>query len=193
MRHDVFYIWNSLFFVSMKTLEEKIKNNIRVVENFPQTGISFKDFSYIFQSPELSEEIIQKLAINAKGKVDVVCGIESRGFLLGFPLALALKVPFVMMRKKGKLPPPVVSETYQLEYGEATLEIVKNQIQPGQRVLIHDDVLATGGTARAASNLIEKIGAKPVQYNFLIQLNFLKGLKNLKSNVEVISLVEFQS
>lgn len=188
----MFIIFGKVTFY-MGVLEEKIKNHIRVIEDFPQPGISFKDFSGIFQNSELSNEVIQSLASHAKGKVDLVCGIESRGFLFGFPLALALDVPFVMMRKKGKLPPPTVSETYQLEYGEATLEIIENQIQLGQRVLIHDDVLATGGTARAASNLIEKVGAKPVQYSFLIQLNFLQGLKNLKSDVEVISLLEFQS
>ncbi|WP_260377518.1 adenine phosphoribosyltransferase [Candidatus Ornithobacterium hominis] len=186
----MFIIFGKVTF-HMGVLEEKIKNHIRVIEDFPQPGISFKDFSGILQNSELSNEVIQSLASHARGKVDLVCGIESRGFLFGFPLALALDVPFVMMRKKGKLPPPTVSETYQLEYGEATLEIIENQIQLGQRVLIHDDVLATGGTARAASNLIERVGAKPVQYNFLIQLNFLQGLKNLKSDVEVISLLEF--
>lgn len=177
----------------MKNLTQEIKDHIRVIENFPQEGISFKDFSLIFQNPKLSASIVEELANQAKGKVDVVCGIESRGFILGFPIAMKLNVPFVMIRKKGKLPPPVVRETYKLEYGEATIEIVESQIKPGQRVLIHDDILATGGTAIAATNLVKKIGGIPTQYSFLGELSFLKGSENLDNDIELISLVKYDS
>lgn len=174
-------------------LKNQIESHIRVIENFPEDGISFKDFSQVFQNPNLSKTIIKNLADQARGKVDVVCGIESRGFILGFPLALELGVPFVMIRKKGKLPPPVISASYKLEYGEATLEIVENQIAKNARVLIHDDVLATGGTAAACNKLVEAVGAKTVQYSFLIELGFLNGRENLGTESEIYSIINYKS
>ncbi|MDO5656004.1 MAG: adenine phosphoribosyltransferase [Flavobacteriaceae bacterium] len=174
-------------------LQQKLDSHIRIIEDFPQKGISFKDFSGIFQNPGLSREIISEFASHFDGKVDLVCGIESRGFIFGFPLALELNVPFVMVRKKGKLPPPVVSATYQLEYGEATLEIVEGQIPKDARVLIHDDVLATGGTAAACSQLVKAVGAKPLYYSFLIELEFLNGRSNISNTSEIFSLISYSS
>lgn len=173
------------------SLKKKIESHIRIIENFPEQGISFKDFSAVFQNPELSKEIIQSFADHVRGKVDIVCGIESRGFIFGFPIALALDVPFVMVRKKGKLPPPIISATYKLEYGEATLEIVDGQIPKGARVLIHDDVLATGGTAAACSELVKAVGAIPASFSFLIALDFLEGESKIASEAEVFSLLNY--
>ena len=172
-------------------LVENIQNHIRIVEDFPQEGISFKDFSQIFQNPKLSQEIIKAFAHEVRGKVDVVCGIESRGFIFGFPIALELGIPFVMVRKKGKLPPPVVAASYQLEYGEAVLEIVENQIPKGSRVLIHDDVLATGGTAMACSELVKKVGCQVAYFSFLIELNFLNGREKLNDTENIHSLISY--
>ena len=171
-------------------LAKEVESFIRVVEDFPEKGISFKDFSGVFQNPEISKKVINYFAEQAKGKVDVVCGIESRGFILGFPIALALDVPFVMIRKKGKLPPPTVEATYDLEYGSATLELVEGQIEKGARVLIHDDVLATGGTAMACAELVKKVGATPAQFNFLIELEFLKGREKLK-DTEIVTILNY--
>lgn len=167
-------------------LQERIAQEMRIVTDFPKPGISFKDFSGLFQNPELSQEVIKTLASEMQGKVDVVCGIESRGFILGFPLALELNVPFVLVRKKGKLPPPVMSVDYALEYGHASLEMVEDHIQKGDRVLIHDDVLATGGTAAACAELVQKMGGEVVQFNFLIELEFLNGRQKLNSPIQVL-------
>lgn len=175
------------------SLQQKIESHIRIVQDFPQKGISFKDFSEVFQNPQLSKEIIHTFAAHVRGKVDVVCGIESRGFIFGFPLALELNLPFVMVRKKGKLPPPVVSASYQLEYGEATLEMVQGQIPAGSRVLIHDDVLATGGTAAACGELVKAVGAIPKFYSFLIELDFLNGREKIDIDSEVYSLLNYTS
>lgn len=174
-------------------LIQKIESQMRVVEDFPAKGISFKDFSPIFQNPELSNEIIKHIADRVRGKVDIVCGIESRGFIFGFPLALELNLPFVMVRKQGKLPPPVVSVSYDLEYGSSCLEIVENQIPKGARVLIHDDVLATGGTAAATAELIKRVNAIPAYFSFLIELNFLHGRDKLNIDTDIHALISYNS
>ena len=140
----------------------------------------------------LYEEVIADLANFSRGKVDVVCGIESRGYLFGIAIAVALEVPFVLIRKKGKLPPPFVSEKYDLEYGTAEIEMKTGQLKPGQRVLIHDDLLATGGTTEAAAKLVEKQGAKASQFSFLIGLKDLNGEKKLEQfNAEVYSILNY--
>lgn len=143
----------------VQRLEETIEN----IPDFPKPGIQFKDITPIFLDPKLYEEVIADLANFSRGKVDAVCGIESRGYLFGIAIAVALEVPFILIRKKGKLPPPFISEKYDLEYGTAEIEMRTNQIQPNQRVLIHDDLLATGGTTEAAAKLVEKQGAKVTQ------------------------------
>lgn len=160
----------------IRKLEETIEN----IPDFPIPGIQFKDISPIFLDPKLYENVIADLAAFSKGKVDAVCGIESRGYLFGIAIAVALEVPFILIRKAGKLPPPVISEKYDLEYGSAVIETREGQIKPGQRVLIHDDLLATGGTTEAAAKLVEKQGATVSQFSFLIGLKDLNGDEKLK-------------
>ncbi|RQO39307.1 adenine phosphoribosyltransferase [Chryseobacterium sp. KBW03] len=160
----------------IKKLEETIEN----IPDFPIPGIQFKDISPIFLDPKLYEDVIADLVTFSKGKVDAVCGIESRGYLFGIAIAVALEVPFILIRKAGKLPPPVISEKYDLEYGSAIIETREGQIKPGQRVLIHDDLLATGGTTEAAAKLVEKQGATVSQFSFLIGLKGLNGDEKLK-------------
>lgn len=160
----------------IKKLEETIEN----IPDFPIPGIQFKDISPIFLDPKLYEDVIADLVSFSKGKVDAVCGIESRGYLFGIAIAVALEVPFILIRKAGKLPPPVISEKYDLEYGSAVIETREGQIKPGQRILIHDDLLATGGTTEAAAKLVEKQGATVSQFSFLIGLKDLNGDEKLK-------------
>ena len=174
------------------TLIEKLEKIIQNIPDFPIEGIQFKDITPIFLDPKLYEEVIADLADFSRGKVDVVCGIESRGYLFGIAIAVALEVPFVLIRKKGKLPPPFVSEKYALEYGTAEIEMKTDQLKPGQRVLIHDDLLATGGTTEAAAKLVEKQGAKATQFSFLIGLKDLNGEKKLEQfNAEVYSILNY--
>ena len=173
-------------------LIEKLEKTIQNIPDFPLEGIQFKDITPIFLDPKLYEEVIADLADFSRGKVDVVCGIESRGYLFGIAIAVALEVPFVLIRKKGKLPPPFVSEKYALEYGTAEIEMKTDQLKPGQRVLIHDDLLATGGTTEAAAKLVEKQGAKATQFSFLIGLKDLNGEKKLEQfNAEVYSILNY--
>jgi len=146
----------------IKRLEATIEN----IPDFPIPGIQFKDISPIFLDPKLYEDVIADLVKFSRGKVDAVCGIESRGYLFGIAVAVALDVPFILIRKKGKLPPPVISEKYDLEYGSAEIETREGQIKKGQKVLIHDDLLATGGTTEAAAKLVQKQGADVVQFSF---------------------------
>ncbi|ROH92597.1 adenine phosphoribosyltransferase [Chryseobacterium cucumeris] len=160
----------------IKRLEETIEN----IPDFPIPGIQFKDISPIFLDPKLYEDVIADLVAFSKGKIDAVCGIESRGYLFGIAIAVALEVPFILIRKAGKLPPPIISEKYDLEYGSAIIETREGQIKPGQRVLIHDDLLATGGTTEAAAKLVEKQGAIVSQFSFLIGLQGLNGDEKLK-------------
>lgn len=168
-------------------LETRLNRLIREVPNFPKEGINFKDITPLFSNPEESKNIIKHFADQLRDqKVDIIAGIESRGFLYGFPLALELNIPFVLIRKKGKLPPETISISYDLEYGSAEIEIIKESVQKGQRVHIHDDLLATGGTAAAAGQLIQNCGAKVQGYSFLAELTFLNGkdsLANISSNV----------
>lgn len=172
----------------IKKLEETIEN----IPDFPIPGIQFKDISPIFLNPKLYEEVIEDLVAFSRGKVDAVCGIESRGYLFGIAIAVALEVPFILIRKKGKLPPPVISEKYDLEYGSAEIETREGQLKKGQRVLIHDDLLATGGTTEAAARLVEKQGAKVVQFSFLIGLKELKGDEKLKKfDGEIYHILEY--
>jgi len=162
-------------------IETKIKQTVRDVNDFPKTGIVFKDITPILKDSVLCSEITAELVKQLSGlKIDVVAGIESRGFLFGMMLANALGVPFVPMRKAGKLPYKTVQHSYDLEYGSATLEIHEDAFHAGQHVLIHDDLLATGGTVVAASQLIQKLDAVVAGYSFIIALDFLEGRKRLE-------------
>lgn len=176
----------------MSTLQEKINHTIVDVIDFPKEGIVYKDITPLFLDATLSNEIVDAFVDSAKGKIDVVCGIESRGFLYGIQIAQKLNVPFVLVRKAGKLPPPTINESYDLEYGQATIEVNPNYIKEGDRVLIHDDVLATGGTAEACAKLINKCGGKIAQFSFIVDLTFLNGKEKLKPfSEEIISLTQY--
>ena len=174
-------------------LEDKLKNVIRDVPDFPKPGILFKDISTIMLNPELSKEVVSHLASVYKGqKIDAVAGIESRGFLFGYPLAMALGIPFILIRKKGKLPYKKTSFAYQLEYGSAEIEMHDDAVEKGQQVLIHDDLLATGGSAAAAAELIQQCGGRIAGFNFLVNLSFLNGDKKLeKYSSNSINLVSY--
>ena len=176
----------------MSTLQEKINQTIVDVIDFPKEGIVYKDITPLFLNPELSDEIVDAFVEKAKGKVDIVCGIESRGFLYGIQIAQKLKVPFVLIRKAGKLPPPTISQSYDLEYGQATIEVNSNYIKDGARVLIHDDVLATGGTAEACAKLVEKCGGNVAQFSFIVDLTFLNGKDKLTSfTTDIVNLTAY--
>lgn len=162
------------------TLEERLKGTIRDVPDFPKEGIVFKDITPIMQDPVLSNDLLDAMADKYRAQnIEVVAGIESRGFLLGYPLAMKLNVPFVLIRKKGKLPYDKISFDYDLEYGSATIEMHTDAVKPGQRVLIHDDLLATGGSAEAAAELIVKSGGEVAGFDFLVTLDFLNGADKL--------------
>ena len=178
--------------MASKELIKKLEETIENIPDFPIPGIQFKDISPIFLNPKLYEDVIAELVKFSRGKIDAVCGIESRGYLFGIAIAVALEVPFILIRKAGKLPPPVISEKYDLEYGSAIIETREGQIKSGQRILIHDDLLATGGTTEAAAKLVEKQGATVSQFSFLIGLKALNGQEKLKKfNAEAYHILEY--
>lgn len=168
-------------------LEEDVKKAIRDIPDFPKPGIVFKDITPIMQDADLSKRIVAHLKEKYQGQgIEAIAGIESRGFLFGYPLAMEMGVPFILIRKKGKLPHKTISHDYNLEYGSASIEMHIDAVSKGQRVLIHDDLLATGGSAEAAAILIEKGGAEVVGFDFLVELEFLKGadkLRKLSDNI----------
>lgn len=174
-------------------IEEQIKSVVRDVQDFPKPGIVFKDITPILKDPALCAAIVAALSDQVKDlSIDAVAGIESRGFLLGPMLAQQLKVPFIPIRKAGKLPFTCVRQRYALEYGEATIEIHSDAFKAGQRILIHDDLLATGGTVVAASELVGKLGGEVAGYAFIISLDFLNGRSKLEnSNAPVFSLANY--
>lgn len=164
---------------------------IRDVPDFPIPGIVFKDITPVVQDPAALKQVIEVLAEWGKGlNPDLVLGIEARGFIFGTGLALALNVGFVPLRKLGKLPGARVTEEYALEYGTNTVEMHADAIKPGQRILVVDDLLATGGTAAAACRLIERVGGKVAGCGFLAELDFLDGRKAL-SAYEINSLIRY--
>ena len=162
------------------TIEEQIKSVIRDVPNFPKEGVVFKDISTIMLDPKLSNNILDYLvSIYQNMDFDAVAGVESRGFLFGYALAMRLNKPFILIRKKGKLPYNKISYDYALEYGTATIEMHTDAVQIGQKVLIHDDLLATGGSAEAAAKLVQQAGGDIAGFNFLVSLEFLNGSQKL--------------
>jgi adenine phosphoribosyltransferase len=164
---------------------------IRDIPDFPKPGIVFKDITPVLQHPEAFGQVIGAMADYARSKKpDVIVGIESRGFILGAPVALALDKGFVPVRKIGKLPHETVQCEYALEYGTAAVEMHKDAVSPGQRVIIIDDLLATGGTAAAAARLVEELGGQVVGMVFLIELGFLNGRSQLPS-CDVKSLITY--
>lgn len=164
---------------------------IRDIKDFPKEGVVFKDITPLLKDAKaLKEAANALLELVGSQKVDKVVGMESRGFFFAPLLASKLEAGFVPVRKAGKLPDKTISEAYTLEYGEDVLEVHEDAIETGERILIHDDVLATGGTAQAVCKLVEKMGGEIVQCNFLIELNFLKGKEKLTS-YEVKSLLQY--
>ncbi len=170
---------------------KKIQSLIRNVPDFPQKGILFRDITPVLQNPEAFKEIISRLAKKLSGKnISCIVGIEARGFIFGAALATKLGVSFVPIRKKGKLPWKTKQVTYALEYGNAAIEIHKDAIKRGDKVVVIDDLLATGGTAKAAASLVEKIGGKIVEIIFVIELTELNGRAKLKK-YRVYSLIKY--
>jgi adenine phosphoribosyltransferase len=158
-----------------------IQSYIRDIPNFPKEGIVFKDITPLLNSPEARAEVLKQIKAKLpEVNIDKVVGVESRGFFFGILLAQELGAGFVPIRKKGKLPFNTISASYDLEYGTDNLEIHTDAIQKGENVLIHDDVLATGGTIKAVTELVEKLGGNIVQINFLMELEFLNGREKIK-------------
>jgi adenine phosphoribosyltransferase len=155
-----------------------IKSHLRDIPDYPQPGVVFKDITPLLADAPAFSAVVDGLAAD-HGQVDKVAGIEARGFILAAPVALRLDAGFVPVRKKGKLPAATYSQDYELEYGRATLEVHQDAFAPGERVLIVDDVLATGGTARATANLVEMAGATVAGIAMLIELSFLNGREKL--------------
>ncbi|MCR5703472.1 MAG: adenine phosphoribosyltransferase [Eubacterium sp.] len=166
-----------------KKLAEKIDGYVRSIPDFPEPGIIFRDITTVTQNPQGLQDAIDAMEKHIQwmeDEVDVIVGLESRGFIFGMPIARDLKKAFVPVRKKGKLPRETVSKKYDLEYGQAEIEMHTDAIKPGQKVLIVDDLIATGGTIEASIDLIEQLGGEVVGCLFLIELAGLNGRKKLK-------------
>ncbi|ERI90359.1 adenine phosphoribosyltransferase [Clostridiales bacterium oral taxon 876 str. F0540] len=169
-----------------------LKDKIRVIDNFPKQGISFKDVTTLLQDKEALKYTVDTIVNDLKDKnVDIVIGPEARGFLFGAPVAYALGAGFVPVRKKGKLPYDTIGVSYDLEYGSDELEIHKDAIKPGQRVAIVDDLLATGGTIGSVAKLVEQVGGEVVSIDFVIELTELNGRDKLKG-YNIRSLVQYE-
>ncbi|MEB0262418.1 MULTISPECIES: adenine phosphoribosyltransferase [unclassified Mucilaginibacter] len=161
-------------------IEQQIKTAIRDIHDFPKPGIIFKDITPILKDPQLCSKINDAFLEKIKDmQIDAIAGVESRGFLFGLSLATKLGVPFIPVRKAGKLPYTVNQKVYELEYGTATIEIHTDAFNPGDRILIHDDLLATGGTVTATSELIQDMGGIVAGFSFVVGLSFLKGVEKI--------------
>lgn len=172
-------------------MTEDFKKYIRSIKDFPKQGIMFRDITTLMKNPNTLKLTLESLLSMINNvQIDKVVGIESRGFIFGALLAQKLNAGFVPVRKPGKLPADKIKVEYALEYGTDALEIHKDSILPGEKVLVHDDLLATGGTAEAACKLIEKLGGQVVQLSFIIELTFLKGREKLKK-YSVQSLIQY--
>ena len=168
-----------------------LRSFIRDVPDFPKPGITFKDITPLLKSPEALENVLDLWAKRySDKKIDVIVAMESRGFIFGAALANRIGAGFVPVRKPGKLPWKTFSETYELEYGQDTLQIHQDALKAGDNVVVIDDVLATGGTAAASIRLVEKAGGKIVEASFLIELNFLNGRQKLKTT-PVFSIIQY--
>jgi adenine phosphoribosyltransferase len=169
----------------------KLRESVREIPDFPQPGISFKDITPLLADPTTFSSAVDAIVVSfGRGRIDKVVGIEARGFIIAAPVAYHFGAGFVPLRKAGKLPYDTVSETYALEYGSETLEVHIDAFAEGDQVLIVDDVLATGGTARAAANLVERAGARVAGLAFVIELGFLNGAKQL-DGYDYVSLLQY--
>lgn len=177
------------------SLQQRLDASIRNVPDFPKPGIMFKDITPIFLDAKLCDDIAENIINNFlhnHGKIDAVCAIESRGFFLGILIANKLRIPLFPVRKAGKLPAQTKSFTYNLEYGNATLEIHTGVVQSGWNVMIHDDILATGGTAMAAAELVKAEGGNVAGFSFIASLDFLNGRDKISPySSNIISAINF--
>jgi len=190
---DIVSMYPKLTDQNLSELAVRLNARIRNVPDFPKPGIMFKDITPILSDQVLCSQIVEVMADHFSGKgLDVIVGIESRGFLFGMLLANKLNIPFVPIRKQGKLPSQKIAQSYKLEYGEATIEIHSDAFPKGARILIHDDLLATGGTVVAASELVQRLDGVIAGYSFLINLDFLGGKSRLKPfNEDILSLIDY--
>lgn len=180
--------------MSLDKIRPEIEPHIRSIRDFPKKGINFRDIMPLFAQPKLVAQLCQAIADYAKtieGGVQGIAGLEARGFLFGPQVAMLLDVPFVPIRKKGKLPGECVSASYVKEYGEDIVEVQKDAIVSGQRFLIIDDLLATGGTLRAAVDLISKAGGVPVEAFLLVELSSLEGRKKIPASTRITSFIVY--
>ncbi len=175
------------------TLRKRLEQSIRTIPDFPQPGIQFKDITPVLLDAALVRDCARALADPYRqAAVQCVLGIESRGFLLGPLIAQELDCGFAIVRKKGKLPSDTIAVSYELEYGSATIELHRDALRPGDKVLIHDDLLATGGTATAAAELVNKLAASVVGFCFMVSLNFLPGKQRLsRIGAPITELIDF--
>ena len=168
-----------------------LKQKIRTIPDFPETGILFRDITTLLRDAEALNETIERFAEHYKNeKIDVVAGVESRGFIIGTPLAIRMGLGFIPIRKAGKLPGPTHGVDYDLEYGKDRVEVHQDAIPEGSRVLLVDDLIATGGTIEGSAKLVKKVGGVIVGYAFVIELTDLKGRERLQE--PVFSLIEFE-
>lgn len=172
-------------------IAQLVLNHLSEVQDFPEEGVLFRDITPLLADGEAFGELIRLLAAHYRGKVDAIAGLESRGFILAAPLATALGVGMLTIRKGGKLPGPVICVDYALEYGTARMELNPQMVKPGMRVLVVDDVLATGGTAAASIQLLENCGAQVEAVAVLLELSGLGGRAKLGDSVTVESAVVF--
>ena len=166
-----------------------MRATLRAFPDFPSRGILFQDVAPVLGDPQLLRRVVHEMAAPWRGRVDAVAGVESRGFILSAPIAMVLHARFVPIRKKGKLPGALLAEEYDLEYGRATVEMQADAVRPEERVLLVDDVLATGGTANAALRLVEKAGARVAGFSFLLEIEALGGRAKLPREATVIATV----
>ena len=175
----------------MHNASELLRSRVRDVPDFPKKGVVFKDITPLLADPVTLSRVIDEIVVElGRGTVDKVVGIEARGFIVAAPVAYHMAAGFVPIRKKGKLPWKTEHQSYELEYGEETIEIHSDAIARGERIAIVDDVLATGGTASAAAKLVEQLGGTVVSMAFLIELAFLKGREKL-AGYEIVSLLQY--
>ena len=171
---------------------KKIEEYVRIIPDFPEPGIIFRDITSVLQDADGLQLAIDSMIKLLDGvDFDVVAGTESRGFIFGVPIAYEMHKPFVPVRKKGKLPCETISQSYDLEYGQATIEMHKDSIKPGQKVVLVDDLIATGGTIEAAIKLVEQLGGEVVKVIFLMELAGLKGRERLKG-YDVASVITYE-
>ena len=173
-------------------MESYVKSKIRNIVDFPKKGIIFRDITTACKDAKALKEIIDYLTEKFKNKgIDYIAAVESRGFVFGSALACNINAGLILIRKPGKLPADVVSQEYELEYGTDKIEMHKDAIEPGKKVLLIDDLLATGGTMVAACELVKKVGAIPYACAFVIELEALKGREKFDKNIEVVSMLKY--